>query len=157
MSHSHCGTVSTWTILVRTIVELVTNESYYSSKYYRFAGLVDDAIQGVCKNYTFSELYEMGALCSLLKCNIRSVYPNIDIREDMAIVNSVITPIPSIIANCTITILWSHAYNEIKARIINNTNWTANHFVPLMLPLDENEIHHNDQSNLTLVVSYIYT
>ena len=99
----------------------------------------------------------MGALCSLLKCNIRSVYPNIDIREDMAIVNSVITPIPSIIANCTITILWSHAYNEIKARIINNTNWTANHFVPLMLPLDENEIHHNDQSNLTLVVSYIYT
>ena len=116
------------------------------------------AIQAVCKNYTFSELYEIDALCNLLKCNIRSVLPNIDIREEMAIFNSVITPIPSIIANCTITILWSHACNETQARIDNDSNWSPNHFVPLMLPVDQNEIRPNDQSSLTLVVSYmIYT
>lgn len=74
----------------------------------------------------------------------------------MAIVNSVIMPVPSIIANYTITILWSHACNEIEARIGNNSNWSPNHFVPLMLPVDQSEIRHNNQLNLTPVVSYIY-
>lgn len=155
VSHSYHGTVSAWTILVRAIVELVTNERYYSDKYSQFIGPVDVAIRAVCKNHTFSELYEIDALCNLLKCNIRSVLPNIDIREEMAIFNSVITPMPSIIANFTITILWSHACNEIQARIDNNSNWSPNHFVPLMLPFDQNEIRPNDQSNLALVVSYI--
>ena len=119
------------------------------------AGLFDNVIQAVCRNYTYSELYEIGALCSLLKCNIRSVFPNIDIREDLAILNSVITPVASIIANCTITILWSHACNEIEARAINKNKWSPNHFVPLMLPVTQNEISHGNLSNLTLVVGYI--
>jgi hypothetical protein len=74
----------------------------------------------------------------------------------MAIFNSVITPIPPTIANCIITILWSHTCDEIEARIANNTNWSPNHFVPLILAVDQNEISHNNQSNLTHVVSYMY-
>jgi hypothetical protein len=104
-------------------------------------------------------LYEIGALCSLLKCNIRTILPNIDTRDDLTIFNSAIThipPIPPIIANCTITILWSNALNEIEARMANNSEWSPNHFVPLMLPVEQNKKSHPDQSNLTLVVSYIH-
>jgi hypothetical protein len=77
----------------------------------------------------------------------------------LAIFNSAITPIPPItpiIANCTITILLSNALNEIQARMTNNSNWSPNHFVPLMLPVEQNKKSHHDQSNLTLVVSYIH-
>ena len=118
------------------------------------AGPFDTAIQAICRNYTYSELYEIAALCSLLKCNIQSVYPNIDIREDLTILNSVITPDASIVANCTIAILWSHACNEMEARADNKNKWSPNHFVPLMLPSTQNEISHKNMSNLTLVVNY---
>jgi len=127
--------------------------------YSQLVGPFDTAIQAICKNNNFSELYEIGALCSLLKCNIRTILPNIDTRYDLEIFNSAITsipPIPPIIANCTITILWSNAWNEIDARMSNNGNWSPNHFVPLMLPVEQNKKSHHDQSNLTLVVSYIH-
>ena len=92
----------------------------------------------------------------MLRCNIRSVFPSIDIQECMAIFNSVITPAPSIVANCVITILWSHTWKEVEVRIVNNNSWSPNHFVPLMLLTDQNEISQSSQSKLTLVVSYMY-
>jgi hypothetical protein len=52
--------------------------------------------------------------------------------------------------------LWSNASNEIDARMANNGNWSPNHFVPLMLPVELNEKSQNDQSILTVVVSYIH-
>ena len=119
--------------LVRTIVELVTNEAYYSHRFAYAVGPLDIAIKGVCKNNTYSELYEIAALCTVVGCNIRSVYPEIDFRLDMVIVNSVFTPIPPIVAKYEIKILWSSLRSEIDIRAMNNNQWSPNHFVPLML------------------------
>ncbi|CAF3774135.1 unnamed protein product [Rotaria sp. Silwood1] len=125
-------TVTTDELRVRTIIELMTNEAYYDSMYSRFIGSVAFIIKAMCKNNTFSELYEISALCNVLKCNIRSIYPKIDFREDMTTLNNVFTPAPPVIANCNIEILWSHVLNETAARAANNGAWSPNHFVPLL-------------------------
>ncbi|CAM4983023.1 unnamed protein product [Rotaria socialis] len=54
--------VTTSELRVRTIIELMTNEVYYSNRYSQFVGPLDIAIQRICKNHMFSELYEIGAL-----------------------------------------------------------------------------------------------
>ncbi|CAF5068817.1 unnamed protein product [Rotaria sp. Silwood1] len=125
-------TVTTDELRVRTIIELMTNEAYYDSMYSQFIGSVAFIIKAMCRNNTFSELYEISALCNVLKCNIRSIYPKIDFREDMTILNNVFTPAPPAIANRNIEILWSHVLNETAARAANNGEWSPNHFVPLL-------------------------
>ncbi|CAF1371288.1 unnamed protein product [Rotaria sp. Silwood1] len=107
-------TVTTDELRVRTIIELMTNEAYYDSMYSQFIGSVAFIIKAMCKNNTFLELYEISALCNALKCNIRSIYPKIDFREDMTILNN------------------SHVLNETAARAANNGAWSPNHFVPLL-------------------------
>jgi hypothetical protein len=121
-------------ILVRTVIELVVNGAYYTRMYSQFIGLLDIAIKAICKNYTYSELYEIAALCNILRCNIQSIYPRIDFREDMEILNNSFRPTSPIIANCSITIFWSHVLNEIDVRAQNNMTWSPNHFVPLISP-----------------------
>jgi hypothetical protein len=137
------------------IIELMTNETYYSNRYSQFVGPFDIAIQAICKNQTFSELYEIGALCSVLRCNIRIIYPEIDFQEDMAFLNNGFTPAPPNITNCKIAILWSHVLNEINARAINNTVWSPNHFVPLMSPIVDYESDDSNKSTPIFVVSYL--
>ncbi|CAF3819577.1 unnamed protein product [Rotaria sordida] len=131
--------VTTSELRVRTIIELVTNENYYQTMYSQYVGPIDIAIKAICKNCTFSELYEIAALCNVLQCNIQSIYPKIDFQHYMAILNNVFTPVPPIIANCNISILWSHTLNEKDARETNNGTWSPNHFVPLMSPAILNE------------------
>ena len=81
-------------------MELLTNENYYQNMYsqYESVGPIDIAIKAICKNYTYSELYEIAALCNVLGCNIRSVYPKIDFHHYMTIWDNIFTPIPPI--NC---------------------------------------------------------
>jgi hypothetical protein len=117
---------------VRTIIELVTHENYYANKFSRFFGPVDLAVQTVCKNYMYSEPFEITALCSVLGCNIRSIYPEIDYRADLMIMNDVFTPRLSILAKCEISILWCHTLAEMAARANNKNAWSPNHFVPLL-------------------------
>ena len=124
--------------------------------YSRLFGPVDFAIKASCKNYVFSEMYEVTALCSVLKCSIRSIYSNIDMREDMGILNNILLPVPPVIAHSSITIIWSHVPNEIDARTQNNDTWSTNHFVPLIFPptyYDSNVISHRQPSS-PVVVSY---
>ena len=124
--------------------------------YSRFFGPVDFAIKATCKNYTFSEMYKVTALCSTLKRSIRSIYPNIDMREDMEILNNIFLPVPPIIAHSSITILWSHVLNEIDARTQNNATWSPNYFLPLVFPpayYDSNVISQCQLSS-AVVVSY---
>jgi hypothetical protein len=123
--------------------------------YSHYVGPVDVAIKAICKNYTFSELYEIAALCNVLQCNIQSVYPKIDFQHYMAILDNVFTPVLPIIANCNIAILWSHALNEKDARETNNGTWSPNHFVPLMSPHILNELNNTNQSASLAVVSYL--
>ncbi|CAF1161335.1 unnamed protein product [Rotaria sordida] len=136
---------------VRTIMELITNENYYQTMYSQYVGPTDVAIKAICRNYMFSELYEIAASCNVLQCNIRSVYPKIEFHYYMAIWDNLFTPIPPVIANCNIAILWSNALNEKDARETHNGTWRPNHFVPLMsLPI-ANEF--NSQSASLAVVS----
>ncbi|CAF1089809.1 unnamed protein product [Rotaria sordida] len=131
---------------VRTIMELITNENYYQTMYSQYLGPTDIAIKAICKNYTFSELYEIAALCNVLQCNIRSVYPKIDFHHHMAIWDNLFTPIPPVSSNCNMVILWSNALNEKDAREMHNGTWRPNHFVPLMLPSIRNEFNNASQS-----------
>jgi len=142
-------------LLVRTIIELMTNEAYYSNRYSQFVGPFDIAIQAICKNHMCSESYEIGSLCSVLRSNIRIIYPEIDIREDMAFLNNGFTPAPPIITICAITILWSHARNEKDAREANHGTWSPNHFVPLMSPIAHYESDDSNKSAPFVVVSYL--
>ncbi|CAF4931087.1 unnamed protein product, partial [Rotaria sp. Silwood1] len=124
----------------------MTNETYYDSMYSQFIGSVAFIIKAMCKNNTFSELYEISALSNVLKCNIRSIYPKIDFREDMNILNNVFTPAPPVIANCNIAILWSHVLNETDARAANNGAWSSNHFVPLLSSAMHYTSEHENKS-----------
>lgn len=125
-------------------MELLTNETYYSNMYSHIAGLVGEAVRVMSKDCAFSELYDILGLCSVLKCNIRSIYPKIDFRSNVALVNNVFTPAPNIISNHEIKIMWSHMKNEQDAREINHGAWSPNHFVPLLSPA---MYHQSDDSN----------
>ncbi|CAF1424611.1 unnamed protein product [Rotaria sordida] len=138
--------VTTSELRVRTIIELVTNENYYENMYSKYVGPVNIAIKAICKNYTFSELYEIAALCNILQCNIRSVYPKIDFQQYMAPLDNVFTAVSPIIANCNIVIMWSHALSEKDAREANNGAWSPNHFVPLIPPAIHNDSNNGNQS-----------
>jgi hypothetical protein len=120
--------------------------------YSRFVGPIDIAINAVCRNRTFSELYEIGALCTVMKCNIRTIYPQIDVQYHTAIANNVFMPLPPAVATCEVKILWSHTSNENEARITNNSAWSPNHFVPLMLPFFQHESNNTNQSVIILPV-----
>jgi hypothetical protein len=122
--------------------------------YLQYVGPIDIAIKATCKNYTFSELYEIAALCNVLQCNIRSIYPKIDFQQYMAIWDNVFTPVPPIIANHNIAILWSHVLNEKNAREANNGTWSPNHFVPLVSRSICNDYNSDTQSTSLAVVSY---
>ena len=140
--------------LVRTIIELVTNENYYRTTYSQFVGNIDEAIKAICKDHTYSELFEIVALCNVLRCNIRSVYPRIDLHYSLAILDSVFTPIASNSATCTISILWSSCTNEQVNRLAHNGTWSPNHFVPLLPPSVYNEFDNGNQTRPPAVVSY---
>jgi len=134
-------------------MELITNENYYRTMYSQYVGSTDMAIKAICKNSTYFELYEIAALCNVLQCNIRSVYPKIDFHHQMAILDNLFTPIPPVSSNCNIVILWSNTLNEKDARGTHNGTWRPNHFVPLMSPPFRNEFNNASQPASLVVVS----
>ena len=70
--------VSPIELRVRTIVELVNNYDEYSQKYTMNAGPLQERWKDICKNHSYSDLYELAGLCNVLGCGIRSLYPRID-------------------------------------------------------------------------------
>lgn len=130
------------------------NETRYMNMYSQVLEPANIAIQAICKNYTFSELYEIVALCNVLKCNIRSIYPKIDFQEYMVVMNTVFTPASPTIANYEIIILWSHMKDEKNAREENHGAWSPNHFVPLMSSTMYYDFEGNNQSASTVLVDY---
>ena len=119
--------------------------------YSQYVGPTDVAIKAICRKYAFSELYEIAALCNVLQCSIRSVYPKIDFHHYMTIWDNLFTPIPPVSSNCNIAILWSNTLNGKGARETHDGTWRPNHFVPLLSPPILNEI--SNQSMPLVVVS----
>lgn len=122
---------------------MVTNETYYSNMYYFTGGPFDETIQRMCRDSTYSELHELDALSNVLKCKLRSVYPRIDVRDEIAVFNRTFVPMTPVITDCEIRILWSHVQREEEARAASNSTWSPNHFVPLMLPPAQHEFGNN--------------
>ena len=117
--------------------------------YARYAGNTDFIIQAACKKGMYSEIHEVAALCNVLQCNIRSVYPRIDFEYHKALWDSVFAPIPPVIGNCNIVILWSNTLNERDIRETYGSSWAPNHFVPLLSPPILNE---GNSESISLVV-----
>ena len=118
-------------------------------------GPIDIALESVCEMDSRSELYEVAALCNVRKCNIRSVFPNFSTVHDLEAFNSVLTPATSIITNCNIALLWCNTYNEREVTAANNGNWSPNHFVPLLLANNQNELNYSNQSKSILSVNQL--
>ncbi|CAF4952261.1 unnamed protein product, partial [Rotaria magnacalcarata] len=116
---------------VRTLIELVKNEMFYHNRCAHIVGPVNEAIKNIARNFSFSELYEIAALSNVLNCNIQSVYPTIDYRSDLNIMNNTFEHAQCSIASKTICLFWTHTESEIEARRSNAGNWSPNHFVPL--------------------------
>ena len=130
-------------LLVRTLIELIKNEKSYSDRFAHIIGPLNEAIRTIAGNFSFSELYEIVALSNVLKCNIRSIYPRIGYRPDLNVMNTTYEYAQSKLPFNTVFILWTHTLNEMDARNSNNGNWTPNHFVPLLLPLNNAEFQSN--------------
>lgn len=121
---------------MRTLIELVKNEMFYRNRCAHIVGPVNEAIKNIARNFSFSELYEIAALSNVLNCNIQSVYPTIDYRSDLNIMNNTFDHAQCSIVSKTICLFWTHTESEIEVRRSNAGNWSPNHFVPLLLPSD---------------------
>jgi len=122
-------------ILVRTVIELVKNKNYYVDQCSRFVGPFDKALQRTCNNNRFCELYEIVALANVLRCEIQSVYPYIDYRAEMKIMNAIYKPTVTSVSNISrIIIFWTNTKDElvVRARPGCGGVWSPNHFVPLI-------------------------
>ena len=122
---------------VRTVVELVRNSVYYTTKYSYIIGPLENAVCRACNNNQFSELYEIAALASVTQCEIHSVYPHIDYRAEMKIMNSAYKPVlASTPVRGRLFIFWTNTMDEssVKARPHSGGVWSPNHFVPLAQP-----------------------
>ncbi|CAF4642776.1 unnamed protein product, partial [Rotaria socialis] len=135
---------------VRSLIELVKNENFYHNRFAHIVGPVNEAIKNIARNFSFSELYEIAALSNVLKCNIQSVYPTIDYRSDLNIMNNTFEHAQYSIVSKAICLFWTHTESEIEARRSNAGNWSPNHFVPLLLPSDNSQSqNHLDQPKIS--------
>jgi hypothetical protein len=121
--------------LARTIIELGKNKTHYISQSSNHVGFFNEALRRICGSNKFSELYELLALASVLQCEVQSVYPYIDYRAEMKIMNAVYKPVhTSVPSNRRVIIFWSSIKDEVstRARPGNFGTWNPNHFVPLV-------------------------
>ncbi|CAF4622447.1 unnamed protein product [Rotaria socialis] len=124
---------------VRTLIELVKNEIFYSNRFMHIVGPLNEVMKNIAHNFAFSELYEIAALSNVLKCNIRSIYPIIDYRPHLHIMSSTFEHAQCNIMFKAICLFWTHTESDIDARSSNAGNWSPNHFVPLLLPSDNSQ------------------
>ncbi|CAF1498169.1 unnamed protein product [Adineta ricciae] len=148
--------VSAVELRVRTIVELVKNRSHYATQYSTTIGPFDIALQRACNNYSFCELYELAALANVLRCEIQSVYPYIDYRAEMKIMNSFHKPLDMNIAEkYKLIIFWTSTLDEASTRNRPGSGgvWSPNHFVPLVQPYRRSLPGDKEESRSVLKVT----
>lgn len=118
-------------------MELLKHETFYHNRFGHFIGPLNQSIKNVARDFSFSELYEIVALSNVLKCNICSIYPKIDYRIDLHIMNNIFEHAQNTTSSKTIYIMWTHTQSEIFVRQSNGGNWSPNHFVPLLHPSND--------------------
>ncbi|CAF4098595.1 unnamed protein product, partial [Adineta steineri] len=138
----------------RTIVELVTNFEEYTDNLLQSVGPLQERWKDICKSSTYSDLYELVALCNVLRCNIRSLYPRIDYHSYFDIYNNTFRS--NLPADNGITLLWCHTKTESIARTYTGGNWLPNHFVPVAILLPDislSQSNHQLSTSRNLVYS----
>lgn len=142
-------------ILVRTVIELVKNKAHYVNEYSKYVGPFNEALRRICNNYSFAELYELAALASVLHCEMQSVYPYIDYRAEMKIMNAVYGPVDvSAPSNGRVIIFWCGTEDEISTRARQGSHgiWSPNHFVPLLQQRQSSSMAQNERASAKLDV-----
>lgn len=120
---------------MRIVVELVKNKDYYIDQCSRFVGSFAKALRRACNDKCFCELYEIVALANVLRCNVQSVYPYIDYRAEMKIMNAIYKPAVASVPNTKkLVIFWTNTNHESHVRNRPDCGgiWSPNHFVPLL-------------------------
>ena len=135
------------------------HQAFYIAQLAHIVGPLDVAVRSITRNFSFSELYEVAALSHVLRCNVRSVYPNIDHRQDLNFMNRTFEHDEPRYSSETIFLFWTHMKTEGDARHMNNGSWTPNHFVPFLLPpdndlcqMDINQSPHFDGSDTVSLI-----
>ncbi len=144
-------------ISVRTIIELVKNRVHYIAQYAHLIGCFDKALRRTCNNNSFSELYELVGLASVLRYEVQSVYPYINYRAEMKIMNAVYKPLDtSVQNNGRLIIFWTSIKDELstKNRPDSGGVWSPNHFVPLIQQCRSHRTASNDRDRVTSQVEY---
>lgn len=117
-------------------MELIKNSASYGNQFAHIVGPLGQRVKDIARNYSFSELYEVVALTNVLKCNIQSVYPKIDYRPELEIMNSTFQCASYSNSSTTVSIFWTNTETEEKVRLNNGGYWTPNHFVPLLYSMN---------------------
>lgn len=145
-------------ILVRTVIELVKHKDYHVNQYSHLVGPFDKALQRVCNAGNFCELHEIVALTNVLQCEIQSVYPYLDYRAEMKIMNAVYKPLFQSISTERLIIFWTNTQDELLVRNRPSCRgvWSPNHFVPLISSNRLNRINATGEIMVTPQVVNIY-
>jgi len=125
---------------------------HYIAQYTNLIGPFDEALRRTCNNNSFSELYELAALASALRCEVQSVYPYIDYRAEMKIMNAVYKPMDtSVPNNGRLIIFWTSTKDEIitKSRPGSGGIWSPNHCVPLIQQCRSHRTASNERAGVT--------
>ena len=141
------------------MIELIKSEVSYANQFAHIIGPLDEMIKYIARNRSFSELYEIAALTNVLRCNIQSVYPRIDYRSELEIMNHTFQCTSYNESLPTVLIFWTNTQSELNARRNNGGHWTPNHFVPLLCSMNysENENGSSQTQNVNLsLVSLIF-
>lgn len=120
-------------------------------------GPFNEALRRACNNNRFCELYEIVALGNVLKCDVQSVYPYIDYRAEMKMMNAVYKPtLQPVKNNGKLIIFWCNCEEEATVRSLSvyNESWSPNHFIPLLQPPQEYRGVNIEQINWTPEVNF---
>ncbi|CAF1343056.1 unnamed protein product [Didymodactylos carnosus] len=130
----------TFELRVRNIIELVINVDHYLKFYEIFdTNLKTYVTQTMVFDRKWAEGWDLFGLCSILNCNIRSVYPNVDgVSKDdnpsKRLLNVTFQPRETIATN-TILIMWSKGVSPEDWLLYSDQEyWSPNHYVPLLKP-----------------------
>ena len=105
-------------VSVRTIIELVKNKMHYIAQYANLIGPFDEALRRTCNNNSFSEFYELAALASAIRYTIQSMYPYIDYRAEMKIMNAVYKPVDMYTStDKRLIIFWTSFEDELSTEM----------------------------------------
>ena len=130
---------------------------HYIAQYTNLIGPFDEAPRRTCNNNSFSELYELAALASAIRYTIQSVYPYIDYRAEMKIMDAVYKPMDTFTSTHERLIIFRTSSEDelsTKRRPGSGGVSSPDHFVPLIHQCRSHRTASNERAHVALEVEY---